>query len=418
MDFGGQGVGWSPDQITGATPALSPVAESLPVQQPATLQELLQQPQQPFTGGGLKVSSELPTGGLENVIAGSNMATGATGITPGVTASGLGMEGVGAGLTVPGVTGMGTTGAIGAAGLGMGAGALGAEAISGAAAGAGGAGVGGAGAGTVAGPAATAATAAGAGLGATKLSDVLSGNVGVGDLAKNLTLSDLTKALGTAGLTLGSIAGNQAQADAFKNGWRQAHTMIKTYWFDLQAAAIRAVKYPGEVFDAGAAGRVVRFRKRGSFLWCRLPSGRTLCYPYPDLRTGDFGEFLSIKGVPDQLVWATYTGQKERGEPNSTYIVDDPANSREWCRIATYGGKLAENVTQAICRDILAEAIVRVEAAGFPVVLHVHDEVVCEGTFTEKDRLRFQDLMTEIPAWATGFPISAGCWLSPRYIKG
>jgi DNA polymerase len=240
----------------------------------------------------------------------------------------------------------------------------------------------------------------------------------MGKAYKVLVVKEVTPKLAAKAKAMGGQIVTEAQADSFKNGWRDAHPAIKSYWYDLQSAAIRAVKFPGEVFGAGAMGRVVKFRKRGSFLWCRLPSGRTLCYPYPELRDGDFGEFLSIKGVPDSLVWGTYTGQKERGEANTTYIVDDPANSREWCRIATYGGKIAENVTQAICRDILAEAITRVEAAGFPVVLHVHDEIVCEGSFTENDRQRFQDLMTEVPAWATGFPIAAGCWLSPRYIKG
>ena len=204
MDFGGQGVGWSPDTITGATEALSPVAQSAPVSQPTTLQELLQS-SEPFTGGGLKVSSELPTGGLENVIAGSNMAGGATGITPGVTASGLGMEGAGAGLTVPGVTGMGTTGVIGTAGLGLGAGALAADAVGGSAPAA----LGGTGAATVAGPAAAAATAAGAGVGATKLGDILSGDVGVGDLASKLTLSDLGNVAGTGIATVGSVLAQQ-----------------------------------------------------------------------------------------------------------------------------------------------------------------------------------------------------------------
>jgi DNA polymerase len=126
---------------------------------------------------------------------------------------------------------------------------------------------------------------------------------------------------------------------------------------------------------------------------------------------------LTFKGVPDQIVWAKYVGQKERGEENTTYIVDDPSNTRSWCRISTYGGKLSENITQAICRDLLAEAMLRVEAAGFQVVVHVHDEIIVEGVFAEADRIRFQQLMTEAPVWAKGFPISAGCWLNPRYIK-
>ena len=209
----------------------------------------------------------------------------------------------------------------------------------------------------------------------------------------------------------------EAQADDFKRGWRDAHPRVKQYWYDLQDNAIRAVLQPGEIMRAGAAGREVRFRKRGSFLWCRLPSGRTLCFPYPAVYTGDYGQYLTYKSVPDAQVWARFVSEKEQGKPNTTYVVDEPGNSREWCRISTYGGKLSENITQAICRDLLAEAMLRVEAAGYQIVLHVHDEIIVEGVFTEQDRAKFEAAMCQVPAWAAGFPIKAGCWLAERYRK-
>lgn len=214
---------------------------------------------------------------------------------------------------------------------------------------------------------------------------------------------------------------SDAELDSWKTNWRQAHPRVKQYWYDLQDAAINAVLEPGTIFKAGAAGREVMFRKRGSFLWCRLPSGRTLCYPYPDVRSGDFGQYLTFKSVPDATVWAIYSNWlqfgKAAGQPNTTYIVDEPGNSREWCRISTYGGKLAENITQAICRDLLADAMLRLEPAGFPICLHVHDELVSEGRYTEADRVRFEEIMCQVPDWARDFPVSAGCWLSERYIK-
>lgn len=210
----------------------------------------------------------------------------------------------------------------------------------------------------------------------------------------------------------------ETQADEYKDAWRAAHPKVKQYWYDVENAAIHAVLNPGEITHAGAPGREVAFRKAGSFLWCRLPSGRTLCYPYPEIREGKFGRpALTFKSVPDSLSWGTYVGQKERGEVNTTKIVDDPSNTRSWARISTYGGSLVENITQAICRDLLAEAMLRVEAAGFKIVVHVHDEIIVEGIFTEADRVRFEQLMTVVPVWAAGFPISAGCWLSARYIK-
>jgi DNA polymerase len=241
----------------------------------------------------------------------------------------------------------------------------------------------------------------------------------MGKAAKILVVKEITPALQKKAEAMGGQIFTEAQADVFKHGWRDARPMTKSYWYALEDAAKAAVRTPGLTTYAGRKGREVAFRKRGSFLWCKLPSQRVLCYPYPELRLHPYlgGQILTFKGVPDAVVWATYTGQKERGERNTTYIVDDPSNTRQWCRISTYGGKLSENITQAICRDLLADAIRRVESAGFHVVVHVHDEIIVEGDFDAEDRMAFEILMTEVPEWAVDFPISAGCWLSPRYIK-
>ena len=216
----------------------------------------------------------------------------------------------------------------------------------------------------------------------------------------------------------GGLIVTEQQADEFKSGWRAAHPKIVDYWYALQKAAIKAVKYPGDIERAGARGREILFRKRGSFLWCRLPSGRTLAYPYPEIREGMYGDVVTFKTVPGSLEWAIYAKQKLCNEPNTTDIIDDPTNTREWCRMSTYGGRWAENFTQAVCRDILAEALMRVEPAGFPVVVHTHDDAIAEGDFTEKHRAHFEQLMNVVPVWAPGFPIRAKCWLSARYIKG
>lgn len=237
-----------------------------------------------------------------------------------------------------------------------------------------------------------------------------------------LVVREVTAAVARKAQKLGLQVFTEIQVNTFKDGWRKGRPKTKQYWYDLERTAIHAVREPGTITHAGARGREVSFRKRGSFLWCRLPSGRTLCYPYPEIREGKFGEFLSFKGAPDAVVWSIYSdwlaNWKDKGVENPTYIVEDASNTRSWCRISTYGGKLSENVTQAICRDILADAMLRVEAAGFRIVVHVHDEIICEGVFTEQDRVRFQALMCEVPVWAAGFPVSAGCWLSARYIKG
>jgi DNA polymerase len=210
---------------------------------------------------------------------------------------------------------------------------------------------------------------------------------------------------------------DEALAEDIKTRWRDAHPKIKQYWYDLQDAAINAVKTPGDIFPAGASGRQVHFRKRGSFLWCRLPSGRVLCYPYPDLRTDDFGMYLTFKGVPDPVAWGAYQNAKAEGREHHV-IVEDPTNCREWCRMKTYGGRLSQNVDDAICRDLQAEAMMRIEAAGFPIVCHVHDDLMAEGHFNEDDKVKFQALMKVVPEWARDFPIAADCWMAPRYRKG
>ena len=116
----------------------------------------------------------------------------------------------------------------------------------------------------------------------------------------------------------------------------------------------------GGVHYAGAAGRQVKFRKSGSFLWALLPSGRALCYPYPELRMvmtpwGEEKEQLTFMTVIDQT-------QKKKAK-----TLPDPNAKGRWQRVSTYGGSLAENMTQAIARDLLAEAMVAIEAEGIRI---------------------------------------------------
>lgn len=197
------------------------------------------------------------------------------------------------------------------------------------------------------------------------------------------------------------------EADKIKLRWRIEHPRIKQTWYDLQNAAINAVRRKGDVFSAGAAGRQVKFKVVGSFLWCLLPSGRALCYPYPKLLPGIYGEQLTYMTVPSP-------DDKRKGK-----VIADPNNSSNWARVGTYGGSLMENVVQAICRDLLAEAMLRLDRCGFDIVLHVHDEIVAEEELSSGDEglaaLAMTQVMAEVPAWATGFPVNVKCEAMVRY---
>lgn len=187
---------------------------------------------------------------------------------------------------------------------------------------------------------------------------------------------------------------SDTEADEIKKAWRNAHPRTKQYWYDVEAAAVQAIDNPGLVFKAGASYAAVRFRVVGSFLWCALPSGRALCYPYPSLH-----EYESEWGTKKEIRY------------KSTGL------NYQWGQTSTYGGSLVENITQAVARDILAEAIIRLDAAGWAVVLSVHDEIVveCEKGYRTLDE--FTHCMAEPPIWASGLPIAVEGWRGMRYRK-
>ncbi len=183
------------------------------------------------------------------------------------------------------------------------------------------------------------------------------------------------------------------QADNIKNAWRAANPHIVRYWYELNDAAMLAFVSPGK-HAAGHPGRQVTFLKNGSFLWCRLPSGRVLCYPYPKIESVEtpWGE------MKDALTYMSV---------NSV--------TKNWERTKTYGGKLAENITQAVSADLLREAMFRLEEKNYPIVMHIHDEVVCEvksGNIKE-----VEEILAEAPTWAKDLPMAAEGWEGLRFRK-
>ncbi|MDP3939790.1 MAG: DNA polymerase [Deltaproteobacteria bacterium] len=195
-----------------------------------------------------------------------------------------------------------------------------------------------------------------------------------------------------------NVAVPDAQAEEFKLRWREVHPAVVNYWYALEAAAIDAVLHPGVVTTAGPAECEVKFRVKGSFLWCKLPSGRNLCYPYPKMKPREtpWGE------MKDQIHYMTVDGQ-----------------SNKWVETHTYGGKLSENITQAISRDILAHAMNELEKRHYDIVLHVHDEVVVEVPEDAKPSTmeNVARIMELVPEWAFGFPIKVKAWRGVRYRK-
>jgi DNA polymerase len=191
------------------------------------------------------------------------------------------------------------------------------------------------------------------------------------------------------------------EADRIKKLWRGAHPAIVRLWKDLEQAALNAVARPGRLYEAGVVPSA--FKVSGSFLWCRLPSGRVLCYPYPR---------IELVEVP----WEDEDGNKAKKD--CVCYMGEDSKTHKWSRQKTYGGKLTENITQAICRDLLRDAMFRAEREGFPIVMHVHDELVVELPEAQADRLdELCEVVSEVPAWAKGLPVVAEGWVGRRYRK-
>lgn len=199
------------------------------------------------------------------------------------------------------------------------------------------------------------------------------------------------------------LPGEVDEAARAVHGYRTRYPRIPELWSELNAAAFSAVSNPGKVYTAGVGG-VVKYTKRGQFLWCQLPSGRFLAYALPAIQMVD-------------PPWEKDKEEKDRKKrPAVTYATVD-GYTRKWRRVAAYGGLLTENIVQATARDLMAAAMLRVEAAGYPVVLTVHDEIVCEVPEGKGSLEEFVNLLRTRPKWAARIPVAAEGWEGERYRK-
>ena len=170
------------------------------------------------------------------------------------------------------------------------------------------------------------------------------------------------------------------------DSWREANPKIVQYWWDTEKAAMTAYK-TGERQEVGK----IAFEFYSGTLWMVLPSGRRLAYLKPRQQPNRFGR-MSL----------TYEGMGQ---------------NHKWSRQETYSGRLVENATQAIARDILAESMDRISAEDLNIVAHVHDEVIIEAP---KDQYTVDEvckLMSVNPAWCKGLPLAAAGYKGDYYFK-
>lgn len=168
--------------------------------------------------------------------------------------------------------------------------------------------------------------------------------------------------------------------------WRQANPNITKFWWEIDKAALKAVKEKTTV----TVGRIILYYESG-ILFIKLPSGRKLSYIKPRLELNKFGrEGLTYEGV---------------------------GATKKWERIDTYGPKLVENIVQATARDLLAEAMLRVAGAGYEIVMHIHDEIVVDAPTDKGSLEEVCSLMGVAPEWAKGLPLRADGYECDYYKK-
>jgi DNA polymerase len=180
------------------------------------------------------------------------------------------------------------------------------------------------------------------------------------------------------------------EVERLKRAWRDAHPETVRYWYMLERAAIAAFQNPGTLKRTNK----IAFLYEVPFLFAVLPSRRRTAYPYPRLITNRFG--------------------------NSAVTFRDNAGGKFVdCNhgMGAYGGSLMENVVQATARDLLSSAMQHLEAAGYRIVLHIHDEIVAEVPLDFGSVDEFKRLMTMLPDWADGLPLAAKVRNGQRFAK-
>lgn len=175
--------------------------------------------------------------------------------------------------------------------------------------------------------------------------------------------------------------------DAYRGRFRK----IKNLWYKTDEAARTAIECRGQLFQVGRTA----WKADANWLRCRLPNGRKFYYPRPSVeRVEKWGQ------MTDEIRYWT---------------VDSV--TRQFKKTSTYGGKLVENLVQAVARDLLVDAMLRLEAAGFRILCTIHDEIVCQKSDKQLELADVERLMTVVPDWAEGCPIAVEGFEAERYRK-
>jgi DNA polymerase len=185
-----------------------------------------------------------------------------------------------------------------------------------------------------------------------------------------------------------------AACAAYKHSWRDGCPATTQLWETLITAAKEAVSNPGKLFVVGK----VKMAATADWLAIQLPSGRRVMFAKPKIET-------------------VVTRDAKGKETFRTQLT--ALKSPQWYREGLYGGLLANAITQGGCRDILVDAMLRLDAQGYPIVLHIHDEVIAEVSQTDvRTHESMIEEMTKLPTYLAGLPLTAAGYTTARYRKG
>jgi DNA polymerase len=194
------------------------------------------------------------------------------------------------------------------------------------------------------------------------------------------------------------------ELEPIKNAWRGANPEIVQFWYACERAAKEAVLGKKGV-NLRIAGKkaVLRFAYESGFLTIALPSGRKLFYVKPRIEAEDLvrTNTAGVKYVAARAGTITYEGQDQK--------------TKQWARLTTYGGKLVENITQAVARDCLAESMLALDDAGYTQLATVHDEIIME--MPDRTLKGAEEIMGNAIAWAPGLPLRGDGFETKYYMK-